>query len=247
MFPIRDHNPSGTVPFVTVALIGVNVFVFLMTYVSLGSPAALERFYMSWAAVPAQISAGQDWVTLVTAMFLHGGWLHLLGNMLFLWIFGDNLEDAFGHGGFLVFYLCCGLAAGLAQIAVDPASPIPMVGASGAIAGVMGGYLLLYPRAQVDIVVIIFIFIRLFIMPAWLVLTIWFGIQLLAGLVADPTQAGVAYMAHVGGFGAGLLLTLPLWFLHGGPRHWRRTEGAPPWPPTPVRNTLTTIPRVRRR
>ena len=138
-------------------------------------------------------------------MFLHAGWMHLGGNMLFLWIFGDNLEEEMGHLGFLIFYLACGAAAGLAQALPDPGALTPMVGASGAIAGVMGGYLLLFPKARVDVLFIFIIFFRIFAIPAWIVLGIWLALQIFSG-VATPTDAGgVAYWAHVGGFVAGLV------------------------------------------
>ena len=143
MFPIRDHNPSNRKPVITIGLILVNVAVFLGYYPELSStPAGLARLFDSWALVPAEVLKGGDPHSLITSMFLHGGWMHLIGNMLFLWIFGDNLEDQLGHVGFLAFYLVAGLAAGFGQILSNPASQVPMVGASGAIAGVMGGYLL---------------------------------------------------------------------------------------------------------
>ena len=154
MFPIRDHNPSGRTPFVTLALIAVNVVVFLAYWFALSGDAQLGRFFLQWGLVPARIGYGEGYETFVTSMFLHGGWMHLLGNMLFLYIFGDNLEDEMGHFRFLVFYLISGLGAAGLQFAADPASMIPMVGASGAIAGVMGGYLLLFPKARVDVLII---------------------------------------------------------------------------------------------
>lgn len=139
MFPIRDHNPSGRTPFVTYALIVANVAVFLAYWPFLPTEMAMAAFYNDWGLVPDRVTAGQGWHTVLTSMFLHGGWMHLLGNMLFLWIFGDNMEDAFGHVGFLLFYLVSGLGAAGLQVFADPASQIPMVGASGAIAGVLGG------------------------------------------------------------------------------------------------------------
>jgi membrane associated rhomboid family serine protease len=152
-----------------------------------------------------------NYLTPLTSMFLHGGWAHLLGNGLFLWVFGTNVEDAMGRSRFLVFYLVCGLVAAAAQVVAGPASPIPMVGASGAISGVLGAYLVLYPRARVKMLFIFFIFIRIFPLPAWLVLLYWFGLQVLAALpqlagVEQDVPSGVAVMAHVGGFLAGLLL-----------------------------------------
>ncbi len=244
MFPIRDHNPSGRVPFVTFALIAVNVVVFLSYY-----PGASERwlmgFYYSWGAIPADLWSAERLVTLLTHMFLHAGWMHLIGNMLFLWIFGDNLESEMGHVGFLAFYLACGLAAEVAQALPDPYSTVPMVGASGAIAGVMGGYLLLFPKARVDVIVIMVILFRIFTLPAWIVLGIWFAIQIFSGF-AVPGD-GVAYLAHAGGFVAGLLLTLPVWLRRGGRAFWAQTEGHPPHPDAEYRISQSRIPKVGRR
>ncbi len=180
-------------------------------------------------------------------MFLHGGWLHLGGNMLFLFIFGDNLEDAFGHLGFGLFYLASGVLAALAQVAPDPGSTVPMVGASGAIAGVMGAYLLLYPRARVDVLFIIVILIRIVPLPAWVMLGLWFGMQALGGFYADRGSGGVAYLAHLGGFAAGAALALPWWLRRGGPGFWRRLHGVPPHPAAGPRLRPSPIPKVRRR
>jgi len=152
MFPIRDHNPSGRTPYVTLVLIAINAVAFIGFNTTLAD-WQLGRFFMEWGVTPARISSGQGYETLITHMFLHAGWMHILGNMLFLWIFGDNLEDQMGHAGFLLFYLLGGLAAAGLQFATDPGSLAPMVGASGAIAGVMGGYLLLFPKARVDVLV----------------------------------------------------------------------------------------------
>jgi membrane associated rhomboid family serine protease len=246
MFPLRDHNPSERTPYVTVALIVVNVAVFLLVVPLYGDERALMRFYLDWALVPARVSAGGGYDTFLTSMFLHGGLLHLGGNMLFLWIFGDNLEDHFGHAGFLGFYLAAGVGAGFVQYLADPASTVPMVGASGAISGVMGGYLLLFPRARVDVLVIIVFLVRMIALPAWIMLGVWFGLQLFSGwLTLGSTEGGVAYLAHAGGFVCGLALTLPYWARAGGPRFWARLHGQPPHPPTRVRDT--TIPRVPRR
>lgn len=229
MFPIRDHNPSNRTPFVTWALIAINVVVFLSYFPSLSaSDRQLMAFFDTWALVPAEVLSGGDGYTLVTSMFLHGGWMHLIGNMLFLWIFGDNLEDLLGHLRFLAFYLASGLAAAAGQIIAGPGSTIPMVGASGAIAGVMGGYLLFFPRARIDILVIIVILIRIFTVPAWLMLGLWFGLQLFNGLAMDVAGGGVAYWAHAGGFVAGVVLAFPLWRRLGGPEYWARWHGQPP-------------------
>ncbi|MDP4031656.1 MAG: rhomboid family intramembrane serine protease [Pseudorhodobacter sp.] len=247
MFPIRDHNPSGRTPYVTQTLIAANVVVFLGYWLVLPDPLALDRFFATWGLVPARISAGMGWQGIVTSMFLHGGWMHLAGNMLFLWIFGDNLEDIMGHVRFGLFYLACGLAAAALQIAADPGSRIPMVGASGAIAGVMGGYLLLFPRARIDVLFVFVIFFRILPVPAWAMLGIWFGLQLLNGLATPATLGGIAYQAHIGGFLAGLVLTAPFWLARGGLAFWRQTHGLPPHPQSNYPLARTRIPRVPRR
>jgi membrane associated rhomboid family serine protease len=180
-------------------------------------------------------------------MFLHGGWMHLAGNMLFLWIYGDNLEEEMGHLGFLVFYLAAGVAAGLAQALPDPGSVIPMVGASGAIAGVMGGYLLMFPKAKVDVLFIFVVFFRIFAIPAWIVLGIWLGLQIFSGVSTPSDAGGVAYWAHVGGFVAGLVLTLPVWLRRGAGRYWEQTAGHPPHPETQFEAARSNVPLVRRR
>ncbi|KGJ05579.1 Membrane associated serine protease, rhomboid family [Paracoccus halophilus] len=239
MFPIRDHNPSERTPYVRNALILANVAMFLLTMPWAGAMGEL----WGWLALyPAAISQGAWLWGLVTHMFLHAGIMHIAGNMLFLWVFGDNLEDQMGHLGFLVFYLVCGLAAAGGQILSDPFSTVPMVGASGAIAGVMGGYLLLFPRARVDVIAIIIIIIKRFTIPAWVLLMVWFGIQ----LVAQAVQAddGVAYIAHIAGFIAGMVLAVPVLLRLGGASFWSRTHGRPPHPP--VNYAASRIPRVRR-
>jgi len=246
MFPIRDHNPSGRTPYVTIALIAVNVLVFLGYFLSLTEPQ-LNGFFLTWGLVPARIMFGEGYETFLTSMFLHGGWLHLAGNMLFLWIYGDNLEDEFGHLGFLVFYLAAGVAAAGLQMAADAYSRIPMVGASGAIAGVMGGYLLLFPKAKVDVLFIFVIFFRIFAIPAWIVLGIWFGIQIFGGLNTPSDAGGVAYWAHAGGFIAGLVLTAPLWLRRGGTAFWNRTDGHPPHPETQFEGSRSNVPIIPRR
>lgn len=243
MFPIRDHNPSERTPYVTWTLIAINVLVFA-SYLSLFSDERqIGRLFFEWGLVPA-ISAPE---TFVTSMFLHGSFMHLAGNMLFLYVFGDNLEDQMGHFGFLLFYLAGGLAAAVAQVLSDPSSPVPMVGASGAVAGVMGGYLLMFPRARVDILIILVVFFRIIPVPAWIVLGAWFGIQVIQGSMTPTNQGGVAYWAHAGGFAAGLGLTLPLWMRRGGPVYWRRTGGHPPHPEARYRMARTSVPRVRRK
>lgn len=218
MFPIRDHNPSGRSPLIVHLLIALNVLIFLSYWLTLHSERALLGFFAQWGLLPARISWGEGYETFLTSMFLHGGWMHLIGNMLFLWIFGDNLEDRMGHVQFLVFYLASGIGAASLQYLADPQSMVPMVGASGAIAGVMGGYLLMFPRARVDVLIIILVFFRILPVPAWIVLGLWFGTQIFGGLATPADGGGVAYLAHVGGFVTGLVLAVPVWLRAGGPR-----------------------------
>lgn len=247
MFPIRDHNPSGRTPYVTYLLMAVNIGVFL-SYVGLfGEDRALNIFFFEWALIPGRVTSGQDYSGLFTSMFLHGGWLHLAGNMLFLYIFGDNIEDEMGHIGYLIFYLACGVLSAGAHVISAPYSPVPTVGASGAIAGVMGGYLLLYPKAKVDILIIFIVFFRIFPIPAWIMLGLWLGMQLIGGIGADPTIGGVAYWAHAGGFIVGILLTLPLWLSLGGPAFWSSTQGHPPHAEAHYTIATSRIPKVKRK
>lgn len=241
MFPIRDHNPSQRRPFVTWLLIAANIAMFLLT---LPATEAADAIFVRLALYPVAVMHGEYLWGLGSHMFLHAGLMHLAGNMLFLWIFGDNLEDQLGHGGFLVFYLGAGLAAAAAQIAAMPHSTVPMVGASGAIAGVMGGYLLMFPRARVDVVAIFIVFFKVFTMPAWVMLGVWFAIQIFAGVTMSSDGGGVAYWAHAGGFLAGVFLCLPLFLRRGGARFWLRTDGHPPHPATVYRPTR--IPPVSR-
>ncbi len=247
MFPIRDHNPSDRTPFVTYALLGANIGVFLSYAALLDNERALMQFYWDWGLVPLKVSNGTGLEGFLTSMFLHGGWMHLAGNMLFLWIFGDNLEDRLGHAGFLGFYLASGIGAALLQVAAAPESTVPMVGASGAIAGVMGGYLLLFPRARVDVLLILVIFIKVITMPAWLMLGLWFGLQVFNGAVSAADAGGVAYWAHAGGFVAGLALIAPHWLRSGGPGFWRQTQGHPKHPEATYRFSRSRVPVVRRR
>tara|TARA_R110002096_G_scaffold97378_4_gene217145 strand:+ start:1090 stop:1839 length:750 start_codon:yes stop_codon:yes gene_type:complete len=247
MFPIRDHNPSGRTPYVTYALIVVNVIVFVWSWSAMPGENQLGWFFMDWGLVPQQAIALRAPETIITSMFLHAGWMHLAGNMLFLWIFGDNLEDIFGHARYLAFYLLSGLSAAVFQVLADPSSGVPMVGASGAIAGVMGGYLLLFPRAKVDILLIIVIFVRIFPIPAWVMLGLWFAVQLFYGLATAADMGGVAYWAHTGGFVGGLLLTVPLWLSRGGTAFWARTHGTPPHPDAEYTAAPSAIPKIPRR
>lgn len=241
MFPFRDHNPSNRTPYVTWTLIAINIVVFASYATS--DPRATAMVFYNWGLVPTLSSPE----TFVTSMFLHGGLMHLAGNMLFLYVFGDNVEDQMGHVGFALFYLANGLAAAFAQVLSDPSSQVPMVGASGAIAGVMGGYLLMFPKARVDVLLILIIIFRVIPVPAFIVLGMWFAVQLFQGYFTSTEGGGVAYWAHAGGFIAGLLLTIPLWQKRGGPAFWRRTEGHPPHPEAEYRMVKTHVPAVRRR
>lgn len=247
MFPIRDHNPSLRRPYVTWILIALNIAIFLGTWPFLKSDEEVFVLFDAWGMVPSHVMLGEDWEGIVTSMFLHAGWMHLIGNMLFLWIFGDNLEDALGHAKYLGFYLACGIAAALIQFMADPFSPIPMVGASGAIAGVLGGYLLMFPKARVDIFLFFLIFFRIIAVPAWIMLGLWFAIQVFSGVSMPSDEGGVAYWAHAGGFVAGLVLITPVWLRLGGTTFWSRTHGAPPHPASPPQVSLTGVPVVRRR
>jgi membrane associated rhomboid family serine protease len=205
MFPVSDVIPSKTTPYVTVGLIGLNALVFLYE-LQLSRPE-LQLFAQVFGVVPAYFS----WTTVFTSMFLHEGWLHLLGNMLYLWIFGDNVEDRLGHFGYLVFYLGCGVAAALGQVAVSAGSTIPMIGASGAIAGVMGAYFVLYPHSRVLTVVFLLFFMDMIEIPAIFFLGIWFVKELFSGvgsLGAQSLNGGVAVWAHVVGFAIGALIGL---------------------------------------
>jgi membrane associated rhomboid family serine protease len=247
MFPIRDHNPSGRTPWVTYLLMAANIAVFLSYVGRINDPQAFNIFMFDYALIPGRISIGEGFSGLITSMFLHGGWLHLAGNMLFLWIFGDNIEDEMGHLPYLGFYLACGVLAGLAQVISAPLSPVPMVGASGAIAGVMGGYLLLFPRARVDVLLIFIVFFRIIPIPAWIMLGLWLGMQFIGGVGADPDVGGVAYWAHAGGFAFGMLLTIPIWLRRGGPQFWVRTHGHPPHDEAHYPVLRSRIPKVRRK
>ncbi|OSQ46983.1 rhomboid family intramembrane serine protease [Marivita geojedonensis] len=244
MFPIRDHNPSGRTPFVTYALIIANVGIFLSYFPLMQNDQEIMRFYFDYALIPALVSEGQGFSGFLTSMFLHGGWMHLIGNMLFLFIFGDNMEDEMGHFVFLLFYLAAGLGAAYIHYISAPLSQVPTVGASGAIAGVMGGYLLLFPKAKVDILIIIVIIFRILPIPAWIMLGLWFAMQIFGGFGTAADEGGVAYWAHVGGFVIGLGLTVPLWLRLGGPSYWNQTEGHPPHPEATYRLSRSNIPHT---
>ena len=214
MFPISDDNPRIGTPYVTWSVIGACVLVFFWQ-VSLGASGGEIAIYefgmiparlLGTAALDPELIAVPAWSTVFTSMFMHGGWLHLGFNMLFLWIFGDNVEDCMGHARYLIFYLVCGVAAALAQAFVSPGSTIPMVGASGAISGVLGAYLLLHPRATVRTVIFLGVFVTMMHLPALIVLGLWFLMQLVSAAFSNSGEAGVAFWAHVGGFVAGMAL-----------------------------------------
>jgi len=204
MFPIRDTQPSYSRPIVTILIIVLNVMVFLYEFTL--DEYSRNYFIANYGLIPARFHAS----AVITSMFLHGGWLHILGNMWFLWIFGDNIEDVLGHAKYLVFYLLCGIAAGLTQTVFNVGSRLPMVGASGAIAGVMGAYLVKFPRARIVTLVFVFFFITTIDVPATLMLLYWFFIQIFNGIgtigYSHLSQGGTAWFAHVGGFIAGIIL-----------------------------------------
>jgi membrane associated rhomboid family serine protease len=212
MMPLRDDD-SGVhlFPVVNYVLIAINVLAFLYE-LSLGGGTesqALVDFITRYGAVPADISQGRNLISLLTSMFLHGGWSHLFGNMLFLWIFGNNIEDRLGHLGYVIFYMVCGLAASLAQVFMQPGSELPGIGASGAIAGVLGAYLALFASNRVQVLLGYF----LTTVPAWMTLGIWIVTQFVSlGQITDEmqSQGGVAYMAHIGGFVAGFVIAFAL-------------------------------------
>jgi membrane associated rhomboid family serine protease len=202
VIPLRDVIPSRTTPVVTFSLILLNAAAFLYEWTL--PPRALEAFITSWGIVPAEVATAP--VTLVTAMFLHSGAAHLAGNLLFLWIFGDNVEDRFGHGRFLVFYLAAGVAAGLAQAMAIPDSQIPVIGASGAIAAVMGAYFVLFPKSRVVMLIWLLFYIDFVEIPAVLFLGFWFLYQFLGSLGSTGDVGGIAFVAHLGGFVVGAAL-----------------------------------------
>lgn len=232
MIPISDENPVLRTPYVTYALLAAIVLVWLVAQGAGLDVVRMATSVCNYGLVPGELSGraplGQgvpigaglacvvddhavNLLTPVTSMFLHGGWGHLLGNALFLWVFGNNVEDSMGRGRFLVFYLVCGVAAAAAHVLVDPGSPVPTVGASGAISGVLGAYLVLYPRVRVRMLVFLFVLVTIVRVPAWVTLVLWFAYQVVAGLpqlmAVDPdVSGGVAVWAHVGGFVAGALL-----------------------------------------
>jgi membrane associated rhomboid family serine protease len=232
MIPIRDENPTLRTPVITIALLVLMGVVWIFGQGAGLDARALAASVCNWGMVPGELThrapigtavpIGRGLVCIVdddpnniltplTSMFLHGGWLHILGNGLFLWIFGNNIEDSMGRLRFVIFYVICGLVAAAAQVIFSPASPVPMVGASGAISGVLGAYLVLYPRVRVHVLIFLFIFIQVITVPAWMMLIWWFGLQLLEGLpelnrIGPNVSSGVAVWAHIGGFAAGMVL-----------------------------------------
>lgn len=229
MFPLRDDNPTLLTPWITVLLILVNVGVWLYVQGAGMSVDVLGRTVCAYGMIPAEITGrtgdytgidlgpglpacefgGLTLAGAFTSMFLHGGWLHLIANMWFLWLFGNNVEDAMGHVRFALFYLVTGAGAALAHVLAGPESMVPTVGASGAISGLMGAYLVLFPRVRIQTLFVFVIILRIFAIPAWVVLILWFATQLLAGY-ADPIgEGGIAFWAHIGGFVAGLALVKP--------------------------------------
>lgn len=223
MFPIRDDNPQLLTPVATFVIVALNAVAWIFVQ-GLGSEPALMGSVCRFGLIPGELlqlapagtrlpigegsvcvlSDSGTWYTTITSMFMHGGWMHILGNMWFLWIFGGNVEDAMGSTRFVIFYVFCGLAAAAFQVAADPASTIPMVGASGAIGGVMGAYILLYPRVHVHMLIILVIYVTTIAVPAYLMLGYWFLVQVLSGVANyGAGGGGVAFWAHVGGFVAG--------------------------------------------
>jgi len=218
LVPLSDASRRpARIPVVTVFIILANAFVFVLELMN------GEAFVTQWSAIPAQITSGHHWITILTAMFMHGSWSHIIGNMIFLWAFAPEIEDAMGRGRYLIFYLLGGLAAMLAQVAVDPHSTVPNLGASGAIAAVMGAFIVTYPRDQIKSVLFIFVFARIKFIPAALLIGVWFLSQLFhAGAVAQTQTGGVAYLAHVGGFIFGAVTAR--WFEGRGPIASQRTD-----------------------
>jgi membrane associated rhomboid family serine protease len=227
VFPIRDDNPHFTTPVATYGLIGLNVLAWILLQ-GFGTEPALSSSVCRLGLIPADVlgtvpagtsvpigpdtactlAGGGSWHTVITSMFMHGGWMHLIGNMWFLWIFGNNVEDAMGHARFVVFYLLCGIAAAALQTSLQPDSVIPMVGASGAIGGVMGAYVVMYPRVNVHLFVVLGFYVNTFAVPAYFMLGYWILLQLVSGAMSVGAEGGgVAFWAHVGGFFAGALLS----------------------------------------
>ena len=219
MFPYRDENPTVHPSVITIAIIAITSLVWLL-FQGAGFGAQLAGSVCEFGVIPSELTGsnqfgaqqvcpahpGPRYLTLISSIFMHGGWLHLIGNMLFLWVFGNNIEDVMGHGRFVVFYLITGLVAALAQVFINPSSLVPMVGASGAISGVMGAYIVLFPRVRVHTLIFLGIFVTTVSLPAWMMLGYWFVLQLLGSFAGPVGGGGVAFLAHTGGFVAGVAL-----------------------------------------
>jgi membrane associated rhomboid family serine protease len=237
VIPLHDDNPTEIAPLLTIFFIIICVLVFFWQ-ISLGgqgnqaavfSLGVIPAVLLNKVSLPPELALIPAELTVFTSMFMHGGFMHLAGNMLYLWIFGNNVEDAMGHVRFVIFYLLCGIAAVFGQVLQNPASEIPMIGASGAISGVLGAYLLLYPHARILVLIPLGFYAHMVRLPAGLVLGIWFAIQIFSSLAADPNSAGVAWFAHIGGFVAGLALIpffkrsdVTLFHPAHGSRKWHR-------------------------
>lgn len=218
MIPLKDGIPRRRFPIITILLIAMNILVFFYQ-LSLG--IKLEGFFYHFSVIPNHIYQALHseifrpfvFISVITSLFMHGGWLHLGGNMLYLWIFGDNVEDKLGHIRFLVFYLLCGIAASALHIFLEPTSTVPTIGASGAISGILGAYILMFPKARILTLIPIFIFIKIVELPAYIILGLWFILQFFNGMLslgyATAGAGGIAWWAHIGGFIAGLLLVFP--------------------------------------
>ena len=215
MIPLYDQNPTRRFPVVTIVLIGVNAAVFAFALLLPRAGLTLDGFYSRAGLIPYELANRVDippsdlvpwWTTPLTSMFMHGGWLHIIFNMLFLWIFGNNVEDLMGRARFLAFYLLCGLAAAFTQVIVDVGSTTPVIGASGAVAGVLGAYIVTWPRARVVTLFVLVFFFPVVQLPAWVLLGIWFLLQAVQGVISLGGEADVAYFAHLGGFAAGMIL-----------------------------------------
>lgn len=225
MIPFRDENPTTLPPIVTVGIVALNVLAWVFLE-GLGAERALTAAVCNYGLIPGEVlqrlppgsgipmgpgafcavDPGPQYWTVLTSMFMHGGWMHIIGNMVFFWVFGNNIEDAMGHGRFAVFYLVCGVGAAAAQVAVNPSSAVPMVGASGAISGVLGGYLLLYPRVRVHVLLALGFYFTRITLPAYVMLGYWIVLQILGGALSPQETGGTAFFAHIGGFVAGLVL-----------------------------------------
>lgn len=213
MLPLSDDNRGRrTLPYVTWALIVINILVY--AYQFFLSPQDHATFLDQWAVIPDEIMSGQGLFTLITCAFLHGSWFHLGSNMLFLWIFGDNVEDVLGHLKYTLFYFACAIAASMAQVLISPSSEVPMVGASGAVSGLLAAYILLFPNGKIRTLLTLGVFITMTMLPAWVMIGYWIVIQIVSGVLslnqAGAESGGVAFFAHIGGFVAGLILALPL-------------------------------------